>query len=132
MRSRSPSADAHVGINSADADVGIRPSADGTRVFDSLARYGGEEFVVVMPGTGADDAAQAAERLRAAVERMPFAWAPGSQCRLTVSIGVACSRQASGTPEALLHAADLALYAAKRGGRNRVEVAAPVAPSGEV
>ena len=39
-----------------------------TRVFDSLARYGGEEFVVVMPGTGVDDASLAAERLRSAVE----------------------------------------------------------------
>ena len=97
-----------------------------TRVFDSLARYGGEEFVVVMPGTGIDDAALAAERLRAAVESAEFAWEPGGHCHLTVSIGVAGSGRRSDTPEALLHAADLALYEAKRAGRNRVEVAAPV------
>src|SRR5580698_2611564 len=43
-----------------------------TRVFDSIARYGGEEFVVVMPGTSPPDARNAAERLRASIEQMPF------------------------------------------------------------
>ncbi|HME23230.1 MAG TPA: PleD family two-component system response regulator [Acetobacteraceae bacterium] len=118
----------------ATGDKALRVVADvlrnNTRVFDSLARYGGEEFVVVMPGTGADDAAQAAERLRSAVEAAPFTWGPGSCSRLTVSIGVACSEQHPGPSETLLHAADLALYAAKRAGRNRVEIAAPVTPGG--
>lgn len=94
-----------------------------TRVFDSLARYGGEEFVVVMPGAAPDEAAAAAERLRAAVEAMSFAPEPGRVCRLSVSIGVACGDERIETAEALLHAADLALYAAKRAGRNRVEMA---------
>ena len=114
----------------ATGDQALRAVADvlrgNTRVFDSLARYGGEEFVVVMPGTGAADAALAAERLRSAVEATPCAWAPGKPSGLTVSIGVACIAQHPGTPEALLHAADLALYAAKRAGRNRAEIAAPV------
>ena len=118
----------------ATGDKALRVVADvlrnNTRVFDSLARYGGEEFVVVMPGTGADDAAQAAERLRSAVEAAPFTWGPRSCSRLTVSIGVACSEQHPGPSETLLHAADLALYAAKRAGRNRVEIAAPVTPGG--
>jgi len=109
-------------------DMALRAVADvlrgGTRVFDSVARYGGEEFVVVMPGTGIDDATQAAERLRVAVETTPFSWESGRQCRLTVSIGVACRGRQLRTPEALLHAADVAMYAAKRGGRNRVEIAA--------
>ena len=118
----------------AAGDKALRGVADAlranTRVFDSLARYGGEEFAVVMPGSGLDDAVQAAERLRAAVETTPFAWEAGGHCRLTVSVGVAsCSGQLI-TPESLLRAADLALYEAKRAGRNRVEVAAPVAPSG--
>jgi two-component system cell cycle response regulator len=101
-----------------------------TRVFDSLARYGGEEFVVVMPGTGVDDALPAAERLRLAVEEAAFAWEQGASPRLTVSIGIATTGQQTTTPEALLHAADLALYTAKRGGRNRVQLASAGAPNG--
>ena len=108
-------------------DQALRAVADtlraNTRVFDSLARYGGEEFVVVMPGTAADDAAVAAERLRAAVEALPAVWQPGRR-GLTVSIGVACAAEEPITPEALLHAADLALYEAKRTGRNRVVIGA--------
>ncbi len=109
----------------AAGDKALRAVADtlraNTRVFDSLARYGGEEFVVVMPGTAIDDGLQAAERLRQAVESTPFMWEQGGHCRLTVSIGVACTDAQPTTPEALLHAADLALYEAKRAGRNRVE-----------
>jgi two-component system cell cycle response regulator len=94
-----------------------------TRVFDSLARYGGEEFVVVMPGTGPEEAAVAAERLRSAVEAIEFLPLDGRRVPLTVSIGVACPPIAAGSPELLLQAADAALYEAKRNGRNRVEMA---------
>ncbi|HVC61390.1 MAG TPA: PleD family two-component system response regulator [Acetobacteraceae bacterium] len=94
-----------------------------TRVFDSLARYGGEEFVVVMPSTGCDDASIAAERLRAAVEALGFEPGPGQRCHLTISVGIACTPDAAMSPEALLRAADLALYDAKRSGRNRVGMA---------
>ncbi len=108
-------------------DVALRAIADvlrsSTRILDFVARYGGEEFVVVMPGTGLDDASQAAERLRVAVETAPLAWEPGRHGRLTISVGVACRGRNLLSPEALLHAADLALDAAKRAGRNRVEVA---------
>jgi two-component system, cell cycle response regulator len=100
-----------------------------TRAFDSIARYGGEEFVVVMPGTEVYDATAAAERLRAAVEAIPFAMSPGVNGRLTVSIGIACCGEPPVTSEALLHAADVALYDAKRAGRNRVGIAPP-APRG--
>jgi two-component system cell cycle response regulator len=94
-----------------------------TRVFDSLARYGGEEFVVVMPGTGPDDAAAAGERLRLAVESLNFQPDDTTVLPLTVSVGIACTGNDPVMPETLLHAADLALYDAKRGGRNRVEMA---------
>jgi two-component system cell cycle response regulator len=106
-------------------DKALRGVADvlraNTRVLDSVARYGGEEFVVVMPGAGLDDAVQAAERLRTAIEDTVFSWDVGVRSRLTISIGVACN--SSDSPEALLHAADLALYAAKRAGRNQVQAA---------
>jgi two-component system cell cycle response regulator len=114
----------------ASGDRALRLIADSlrvnTRVFDSVARYGGEEFVVVMPGTGPVEAAAAAERLRFAVEEIEFNGTAGVRLPLTISIGVACSTPiAEGSPEALLHAADTALYDAKRNGRNRVEMARP-------
>jgi two-component system cell cycle response regulator len=93
------------------------------RVFDSIARYGGEEFVVVMPGTGELDALSAAERLRGAVEEIRFVPEMGLAHPLTVSVGIACCAAGSQTtPERLILAADQALYAAKRAGRNRVKV----------
>jgi two-component system cell cycle response regulator len=95
------------------------------RAFDSLARYGGEEFVVLMPGTEPAAAAVAAERLRQAVEHTPVRLEDTQQFKLTVSIGVACASDQLVSPDQLLNAADLALYAAKRGGRNRVVMAPP-------
>ena len=96
---------------------------DNIRVFDSLARYGGEEFVVLMPGTGEDEARLAAERLRAAVEQVNFEISGGSRVPLTISVGVACALDRQVTADILLEAADSALYAAKQSGRNRVAVA---------
>jgi two-component system cell cycle response regulator len=96
------------------------------RAFDSLARYGGEEFVVVMPGTDIEDATIAAERLRAGIEALVFDVGRGKPHPLTVSVGVACSEGRPVTPEAILRAADQALYAAKSDGRNRVRLAGSV------
>ena len=98
-----------------------------TRVMDSIARYGGEEFVLVMPGASWAEAMRVAERLRHTIEDMEFAPKPGSRHRLTVSIGIACN---DGTPmeaEAILRAADLALYEAKRSGRNVAVLSADLA-----
>jgi two-component system cell cycle response regulator len=100
---------------------------ENTRMFDSVARYGGEEFVVVMPGSGIDDASAAGERLRAAAESLNFTPAGHGRSPLTISVGIACTNGVPTTVEALLQAADLALYEAKRHGRNRVAVA-PVLP----
>jgi two-component system cell cycle response regulator len=95
-----------------------------TRVFDSVARYGGEEFVVAMPSATCNDALAAAERLRSAVESVTLQAGPAQRCKLTISVGIACTDDAPVTPEALLGAADMALYEAKRRGRNRVRLAA--------
>jgi two-component system cell cycle response regulator len=107
-------------------DVALRLIAEvlrgNIRAFDTLARYGGEEFVVVMPGSNRDDATAAAERLRLAVETVVFEPTPDLRHNLSVSVGVACTCDDVDTPERLLHTADLALYEAKRRGRNRVEL----------
>ena len=108
-------------------DQALRAIADALRrrirVFDSIARYGGEEFAVVMPGTSQDDAMAAAERLRLAITELGFFPEPNLAHALTVSIGVTCSDAGDTTAERLLRAADMALYNAKRAGRNRVEFA---------
>ena len=94
-----------------------------TRVFDSVARYGGEEFVVVMPGALREDASLAAERLREAVEALAFDPLPDRRCRLTISVGIACTDGRRMGAEALLRSADVALYDAKHRGRNRIGMA---------
>ena len=92
------------------------------RAGDVLSRFGGEEFVLLMPNTPQGNAKIMAERLRSSVERMQFHH-EDTRLRLTISIGVSTSGDtANSTSEALMEAADKALYAAKEGGRNRVEV----------
>lgn len=85
---------------------------------DAVARYGGEEFVVVFPETTVEQAAIAAEGLRAAIEG--YDWSEvHPELKVTVSIGVASNRAAA-DPQSLLDAADTCLYQAKNSGRNRV------------
>ncbi|PZM16820.1 PleD family two-component system response regulator [Rhizobium tubonense] len=92
---------------------------------DLACRYGGEEFVVVMPDTPADVAAAIAERLRAAVESMPFTLRDtGHALNVTASFGISSRIDAVETADQLIKQADLALYAAKNSGRNRVVAAA--------
>ena len=90
---------------------------------DVLARYGGEEFAVVLPDADTAAAAALAERLRQAVAEAAVP-APIAGRGLTVSIGVAVDPGGGVSAEAsgLLRRADAALYAAKRAGRNRVQV----------
>jgi diguanylate cyclase (GGDEF)-like protein len=86
---------------------------------DYIARYGGEEFCILLPGTGEIQAAALAERFRRLYSEMSIDW-NGNALESTVSIGVADSRQAGGDMETLIKAVDIALYQAKRQGRNSV------------
>jgi len=91
------------------------------REMDIVTRYGGEEFCLILPGTGKKECLFVAERLRRAIEVAIF---PGESHlplgRLTVSLGVSAYPDDGEGPEALIHAADLALYRAKHNGRNRL------------
>ncbi|MYM70198.1 diguanylate cyclase [Pseudoduganella sp. FT55W] len=92
------------------------------RKIDMLGRIGGEEFAILLPGTDLDAAAVFAERLRQRVEQTPMQLDDGMALDITVSIGIAAmGGKAPGGDPALIRA-DQALYCAKRGGRNRVEL----------
>lgn len=90
------------------------------RDIDRVGRFGGEEFIVLLPGTSSTEALSAAERLREALLRRPWAW-QGESLRLTVSTGVAAWRGPHDAVELLLQRADAALYRAKSLGRDRFE-----------
>jgi diguanylate cyclase (GGDEF)-like protein len=117
----------HYGHQAGDAclvEVAAALQAALRRPGDLVARYGGEEFCVVLPDADAGHAMQIGEHLRAAVAGLavPHALAPGG--RVTISVGAAAVDPSSGTTaDAVLRAADSALYAAKGAGRNTVELA---------
>src|SRR4051794_26717500 len=90
------------------------------RTGDAVYRYGGEEFLVLLPEQTIESATLAAERLRAAVEQLRMPHPSGGV--LTVSAGVAGLDDKLTSPDELFELADQALYRAKEGGRNRVEV----------
>jgi two-component system cell cycle response regulator len=91
------------------------------RGFDLVARYGGEEFVVVMPETQFAVAAMVAERLRNVVASKPFPLGEGlGELEMTISVGIALTRDGGDSPTGMLQRADKALYEAKGRGRNCV------------
>jgi len=91
------------------------------RGMDLACRLGGEEFIVVMPETAAGVAEKVAERIRALTAGTPFRLpGQGRAIEVTVSVGVATLATGGDSVTALLKRADLALYEAKNGGRNRV------------
>ena len=94
------------------------------RPIDSVARYGGEEFVVVLPGCGAADAQAVAERLRSRIADPAVVVGASLSLDVTASIGIATA-EAGEPPTVLLTRADVALYDAKRNGRDQVVAAQP-------
>jgi diguanylate cyclase (GGDEF)-like protein len=93
------------------------------RETDVAARWGGEEFALVLPGTDAAGGARLAERARAMLSEQTVRAPDGTELHVTASFGVAAFPQARELDE-LLAAADLALYAAKHDGKNRVVASA--------
>src|SRR5581483_1099147 len=99
----------------------IRPS-------DFLYRIGGEEFCCLLPLTRAAQARQVAERIRCRFETEAID-VHGQTVRPTVSVGIAASETFGYDIDTLMRQADMAVYAAKRHGRNRVEVAKTIGPA---
>jgi two-component system, cell cycle response regulator len=96
---------------------------DTRRANDVVARYGGEEFAVILVDTAKFTAAKVAERVRERIAAHDFTEAAQRAGNISVSIGVATFPDDGADAEGLVRAADTALYAAKRAGRNRVVLA---------
>lgn len=86
---------------------------------DFACRYGGEEFVIVMPNIALDTAYQRAEKLRKTLNGLQIPYG-NFQLSTTISIGIACYPSNGEDRESLLRAADRAMYAAKKAGRNHI------------
>jgi diguanylate cyclase (GGDEF)-like protein len=102
------------------------------RSYDSVGRYGGEEFLIIVPGCDPLNLMVAAERLRHCIADRPMETSAGP-VPVTLSLGAVAAQtneRESIDAEALLRAADEALYAAKANGRNRVESAPAAAGQG--
>ena len=88
------------------------------RATDLLGRLGGDEFVALLPNASAEAAAETLDRLRAGIE----SWMRSERCNVTASIGAVAFQQAPTSLEAVIAAADDAMYAVKHAGKNRVQV----------
>ena len=100
-----------------------RTMEQNVREEDIACRYGGEEFTVVLPEADTEEAARTAERLRVAIASLTVQHMRKTYGPATISIGIATMPEHGSSPDALLAAADRALYQAKAAGRNRYLVA---------
>lgn len=103
----------------------IEPIQAELRQSDVIGRYGGEEFVVILSSADANAAHAIAERIRRRVADLRVAGF-GAPIQLTCSIGIAASDLLGIWGEQLINSADEAVYAAKHGGRNQVQIAPPL------
>ena len=94
------------------------------RKSDIIARYGGEEFVAILPETGREGAAIAAEKMRQAIADHTFRL-DGEDAHITMSFGVAELSEEDRDHNEIIKNADYAMYKAKNGGRNQVGVYPP-------
>ncbi|MHB8254343.1 MAG: GGDEF domain-containing protein [Acidiferrobacter sp.] len=98
------------------------------RAIDRVCRYGGEEITIILPEIDLEAATNIAEHLRAAIETQTFDVNTSEPLRITVSIGVASFSAHTDNVQALVAAADAAMYEAKQGGKNRI-ICYELAPS---
>jgi diguanylate cyclase (GGDEF)-like protein len=97
------------------------------RRYDLVGRWGGEEFCVIVPGIATEDALRrVGDTIRRAVAEAPYAIPDGKLIQLTASVGGVVAVEGLWSVEALVDAADRALYTAKRHGRNRVVLSSDV------
>jgi diguanylate cyclase (GGDEF)-like protein len=93
------------------------------RISDIACRYGGEEFALILPEISLQDVRDRAEKLREEAKDLHVEYRGETLESITLSLGIAMFPEHGATGNALLHAADAALYEAKRMGRDRVIVA---------
>jgi diguanylate cyclase (GGDEF)-like protein len=98
----------------------IRASA---RETDMVARFGGDEFALILPDTGSEGAVSVGERVRDRIAAFRFLQGDGLSIQLTVSVGVATLPDVAASAEALIQAADQAMYYVKDHGKNGIYVA---------
>jgi len=103
----------------------VRIIGETVRDSDIVIRYGGEEFLIILKGTHPDVGREVAERIRQAIEAVPMKVRPSESVKITASLGVCCQHVEHPSKiliTQMINKADMALYRAKKEGRNRVEV----------